>query len=104
MMKMVFTFDKDLAAQHGYSLEKIYDYIKGQFAEKELPCISDDDMLVFSGAGTKNDLSRMLIMMGRFEKKDWFMDTAKSWHFTTDERRGWEDVLSEIKKEKVVVI
>lgn len=100
MMKMKFTFDKNLVAQHGYSLEKIYDYIKGRFSEKGFVCTSDNDVLAFAGTGTPNDYGRMLGMMMIFDEAEWFLNTASSWHFTTDESKGWEDVLVQSKSKR----
>jgi len=98
MMKMLFTFDMAAVIQAGYTLEQVYNHLKEKFAERNLVCISDDaDSLIFAGTGNGNDLSRMLIMMGKLENQEWFMKIAASWLFTTDERRGWEDVLGYYK-------
>ena len=97
MMKMEFTFDEAAVLRRGFTMERVYIAVKKEFAKRELPCIADGDSLIFSGAGGKNDLARMLGMMRIYSKTEWFMDTAATWRFTTNERLGWEDVLSQAK-------
>ena len=97
MLKMEFTFDKAAIEKKGYSMESLYGEIKKEFASKNIPCVSDNEVLAFSGTGHKDDFSNMLTIMRIYSQVDWFMDTASSWIFRTNE--GWEDVLKQAKKD-----
>jgi len=99
MMKMAFTFDKEAVMRRSYTMSNVYKSVKEEFARGGLQCISDGETLTFAGVGHADDYSNMLGMMRRLSRCEWFFDVLSSWHFTTDERKGWEDVLGQLKRE-----
>ena len=99
MMKMSFTFDIEAASRLGYNLSNVYEIVKREFKKVGLQCISDNETLIFAGVGHVDDYSNMLGMMRVFSRTEWFFDVVSSWYFTTDERRGWEDVLGQLKRQ-----
>jgi len=99
MMKMEFTFDKEAVAGRGYIMSNVYKTVKEEFNKTGLQCVSDNEILTFAGVGHVDDYSNMLGMMRVFSRSEWFIDIVSSWYFTTDERKGWEDVLGQLRKE-----
>ncbi|MDR2089713.1 MAG: hypothetical protein LBP73_10195 [Clostridiales Family XIII bacterium] len=95
-MKVEFSFDKDIVEQSGYTLGDIHHTIKKKFNERNLPCVSDGDILAFTDNGNKNDFSNMWTVIMGLTRSDWFMSFATScvWHEDANKK---EDVLRQAR-------
>lgn len=98
-MRVDFTFDKNSVEADGYTLEDIYRIIKKEFAAKNLPCVSDKEVLSFGGTGNKNDFSYMLVTIDKITRFEWFLNYTTSCIWRRDEHK-WEDILRQVKEEK----
>jgi hypothetical protein len=98
-MKIEFSFDPKAVEQLGHTLDDVYDTIKKHFAEKGLPCLSDQEVLAFGGNGGKNDFAYMWVIIMKLTRSDWFMDTATScvWFESNNKR---EDVLKQAREKR----
>jgi|GEM_PF-6547895 len=54
-MKVEFTFDNSRIEQNGYTLEDIRYTIKKMFVERNIRCISDNNILAFEDSGGKKE-------------------------------------------------
>lgn len=97
-MRVEFTFDKELAEANGYDMEDIYETIKEEFAAKNLPCVSDGEVLSFADRGHKDDFAHMWVNIWRISQTEWFLKFATSCKFYEDDGK-WEDVLRQARKE-----
>jgi len=93
---MEFTFDKEKVEAAGYTMNNVYKIMKETFKKRNLECISEGELLAFSGTGHKDDYGNMLLLIGGLSLEDWFMNTATSWFF--DSGTTYEDVLSDVKE------
>lgn len=98
-MRVDFSFNKDLVEANGYTIEHIYDTIKREFAEKNIVCIEDGEILSFSGGKEKNDFANMWIIILQLTSEDWFLDFATSCIWRTDNDK-WENVLRQAKENR----
>jgi hypothetical protein len=94
-MRIEYTFDNDKLKEMGYTLNQVYDSVKGYYAEHNLPCVSDNEVLAFEGTGHKDDYSYMLILMGRIARSGWFINSATSCTWYESNRR--EHLLDEMR-------
>lgn len=99
-MSVDFSFDKNLVEASGYTLNDIYETLKKRFAEKNIPCVEEGEILSFAGGNHKNDFSHMWSIILRLTKMDWFLNFANSciWH---EDNNKWEDVLRQVKTQKM---
>ena len=95
-MKVIMTFNKDAVLEKGYSLDKIYAAIKAAFREDGLPCVSDGEVLTFTGNGSKNDWACIWNNIGNLMLSSWFVETASSLLFIKN--GNVEDVLAQAHK------
>lgn len=98
-MRVDFSFDKKLVDASEYTMADIYGTIKREFAASNLPCVSDNEVLSFTGCGRENDYADMWVIIINLTDSEWFMKLATSciWYNDNDE---WEDVLELAKEEK----
>ena len=86
-MRIEYTFDVAKVEEMGYTLKQVYDSVKGYYAERNLRCVSDDEVLAFEGTGHKDDYSNMLWLMSRITKTEWFINCATSCTWYENGRR-----------------
>lgn len=98
-MKVEFTFDNSRIEQNGYTLEDIRYTIKKMFVERNIRCISDNNILAFEDSGGKNDFSSMRIIIMGLTRTDWFMSFATSCIWRESENQ-WEDVLRQARERR----
>ena len=98
-MRVDFTFDKELVDASEYTMADIYGTIKKEFAASNLPCVSDKEVLAFTGRGSEDDFAEMWVIIINLTDSPWFMKLATSciWYNDNDE---WEDVLELAREEK----
>ena len=96
-MKVEFTFDKRLVETSEHTMEGIYETIKREFAAKNLPCVSDGEVLAFSDCGHKDDFSHIWVILWKLSHSEWFLELATSCRFYEDDGE-WEDVLTQAKE------
>ena len=100
-MRVDFTFDIAAIEQGGYTVGDIYNTIKKHFAGRNIPCVSDGDILAFEDTGGKDDFSHMWTVIMGLTRADWFMEFATSciWYEGANE---WEDVLRQARERKKI--
>ncbi|MDE6014230.1 MAG: hypothetical protein K2H41_00825 [Acetatifactor sp.] len=96
-MRVDFIFDKELVEASDYTMEDIYETIKREFEAKNLPCVSDGEVLSFADRGHKDDFSHIWVNIVRISRTEWFLDLATSCKFYEDDGK-WEDVLAQARK------
>jgi len=96
-MRIEFTFDTRKIEEQGYALHDIYGTIKKNFAARNLPCVSEQDALVFTDNGAQDDYANMWSLIMALLRKDWFMEFADSCVWFEDDGSE-EDVLSQAWK------
>lgn len=98
-MRVDFSFNKDIVEANGYTMNDVYGTIKGMFAEQNIACVSDGDVLSFSGGRGKNDFSNMWAIILGLTRTEWFVSFAESciWYESDDK---WEDVLRQAREKK----
>ena len=99
MLRVDFSFDKNLVESNGYTVEHIHEIIKKEFKEKNIECIEDGEMLSFVGGKHKNDFSNMWIIILNLTSSDWFLNFATSCIWREGSYK-WEDVLRQAKEKK----
>lgn len=96
-MRVDFSFNRHLVEANGYTMNDIYGTIKTAFAERNIRCDADGDVLSFSGGKEKNDFSNMWAVILKLTKSEWFLDFATSCIWREDNEK-WEDVLRQVKE------
>ena len=86
-MRIEYTFDEAKVEEMGYTMKHVYDSVKRHYAERNLRCVSDNEVLAFEGTGHKDDYSYMLMLMSGITKKDWFINCATSCTWYENGRR-----------------
>ncbi len=93
-MKVEFAFDEKALKEDGKSLERVVNALKSNFAKLNLPCISDDEIIVFKDTGDENDYARIWKLIIAYLKTDWFLKYATKCNFYKySDNDGYEDVL-----------
>lgn len=100
-MRVDFVFDSGLVEANGYTMADIYGTIKREFAQRDIPCIADGDILSFSGGEKENDFSNMWSVILRLTHADWFLNFATSCIWREDDNK-WEDVLRQAKEKRAL--
>lgn len=98
-MKVDFAFNQNLVEASGYTMADIYGTIKKEFGEKNIPCVSEGEVLSFSGGKQKNDFSNMWAVILRLTRSDWFLNFATSCIWREDNDK-WEDVLRQVREQQ----
>lgn len=92
-MKVEFVFDRDVVGQRGYTMDTVYRTVKKNFAAKNLPCVSDGDILAFTDNGGTNDFSDMWAIIMTLLRTEWFVPFSSPCVWYEDDGSE-EDVLS----------
>lgn len=98
-MRVDFSFNQNLVEVNGYTMTDIYGTVKREFAAKNIPCVSEGEILSFVGGEQKNDFSNMWVVIMRLLKSEWFMDFATSCIWREDNDK-WEDVLRQEREKR----
>ena len=92
-MCVTMSFNREAVENGGYSIDKIRSVIKSIFAKDGLPCVSDGEVLAFTGKGSEDDWSDLLNGIWELMLTPWFTDVASSVLFIEDGEV--EDVLAQ---------
>ncbi len=101
-MKIEFAFDDNKIADSNLSKNEIYEHLKRSFSKYDLPCVKDDESLVFKGNGNENDYAHIWNLIIAYLKTDWFLKVASKCNFYKyDDGEVYEDILSVISIPRV---
>lgn len=98
-MKICISFDDTAVKQHGYTKEGVCNTLKQEFRKRNLPCISEGDVLTFTSTGQEDDYSNILLMILAMSRTEWFLDIAASCIFYDDEGHT-ENILAQARQQR----
>lgn len=95
-MTVKISFDKAAVERWGYRLKDAHQTVKNLFAVHDLPCVSEDGILVFKDKGHGDDFAVMWDIILALLRAGWFLECAASCVWQDED--GEEDVLSQVRK------
>lgn len=97
-MRVEMAFDENEVRTLGFEKNDAHYTVKKMFEDKDLPCIENENKLVFEDKDRKDDYSNMWIIIMSLLRADWFVKCATSCLFFDDEDDEGEDVLAQAWK------
>ena len=94
-MNVKFSFDKAAVERRGYTLEDVHGTVKSLFTVHDLPCVSDNGILIFKDKGHGDDFAIMWDIILSLLRDDWFMNCATACVWQDED--GEEDIFSQVR-------
>ncbi len=95
-MNVKFSFAKVAVERLGFTLEDVHRTIKNLFTAHDFPCVTEGDVLSFTGKGHGNDFAVMWDIILSLLRSGWFMECAASCVWQDED--GEEDILVQARK------